>query len=109
MSITLDTLVMIMAWFIRYNCVADLLFTECSVSIQGETESVTIKSCVRKTTDALDRRFCLDIELTDRYVGPAPPDVMVTVNECNDAFLIHKKSGHLIKDYYCTKLTLLLC
>lgn len=34
----------------------------------GETESVTIKSCVRKTTDALDRRFCLDIELTDRPI-----------------------------------------
>uniref|UniRef100_A0A8C1I7Z1 Rho GTPase activating protein 10 n=1 Tax=Cyprinus carpio TaxID=7962 RepID=A0A8C1I7Z1_CYPCA len=63
----------------------------------GETESVTIKSCVRKTTDTLDRRFCLDIEITDRYVGHAPPAVMVTVNECNDAFLIHKKSGNLIK------------
>uniref|UniRef100_A0A8C2IXL6 Rho GTPase-activating protein 10 n=1 Tax=Cyprinus carpio TaxID=7962 RepID=A0A8C2IXL6_CYPCA len=58
----------------------------------GETESVTIKSCVRKTTDTLDRRFCLDIEITDRYVGHAPPAVMVTVNECNDPFLIHKKS-----------------
>uniref|UniRef100_A0A8C8IAC8 Rho GTPase activating protein 10 n=1 Tax=Oncorhynchus tshawytscha TaxID=74940 RepID=A0A8C8IAC8_ONCTS len=34
----------------------------------GETESVTLKSCVRKTTDMLDRRFCLDIEITDRYV-----------------------------------------
>lgn len=32
----------------------------------GETESVTLKSCVRKTTDTLDRRFCLDIEITDR-------------------------------------------
>uniref|UniRef100_A0A8C1Z864 Rho GTPase activating protein 10 n=1 Tax=Cyprinus carpio TaxID=7962 RepID=A0A8C1Z864_CYPCA len=58
----------------------------------GETESVTIKSCVRKTTDTLDRRFCLDIEITDRYVGHAPPAVMVTMNECNDPFLIHKKS-----------------
>uniref|UniRef100_A0A9J7ZJP8 Rho GTPase activating protein 10 n=1 Tax=Cyprinus carpio carpio TaxID=630221 RepID=A0A9J7ZJP8_CYPCA len=61
----------------------------------GETESVTIKSCVRKTTDTLDRRFCLDIEITDRYVGHAPPAVMVTMNECNDPFLIHKKSEYL--------------
>uniref|UniRef100_A0A671KPP3 Rho GTPase-activating protein 10-like n=1 Tax=Sinocyclocheilus anshuiensis TaxID=1608454 RepID=A0A671KPP3_9TELE len=61
----------------------------------GETESVTIKSCIRKTTDTLDRRFCLDIEITDRYVGHASPAVMVTVNECNDAFLIHKKSEYL--------------
>ncbi|XP_047668507.1 rho GTPase-activating protein 10 isoform X2 [Tachysurus fulvidraco] len=32
----------------------------------GENESVTLKACVRKTTDTLDRRFCLDIEITDR-------------------------------------------
>ncbi|TTD47738.1 Rho GTPase-activating protein 10 [Bagarius yarrelli] len=32
----------------------------------GENESVTLKSCIRKTTDVLDRRFCLDIEITDR-------------------------------------------
>uniref|UniRef100_A0A6Q2Y3W4 Rho GTPase activating protein 10 n=1 Tax=Esox lucius TaxID=8010 RepID=A0A6Q2Y3W4_ESOLU len=39
----------------------------------GETESVTLKSCVRKSTDALDRRFCLDIEITDRYVVMSTP------------------------------------
>ncbi|MEQ2245422.1 Rho GTPase activating protein 10 [Ilyodon furcidens] len=33
----------------------------------GEMESVTLKSCVRKTTDMLDRRFCLDLDITDRY------------------------------------------
>ncbi|XP_076829937.1 rho GTPase-activating protein 10 isoform X2 [Brachyhypopomus gauderio] len=32
----------------------------------GERESVTLKSCQRKTTDTLDRRFCLDLEITDR-------------------------------------------
>ncbi|KTG33749.1 hypothetical protein cypCar_00003822 [Cyprinus carpio] len=48
------------------------------INIQnGETESVTIKSCVRKTTDTLDRRFCLDIEITDRYVGHVPQVVMM--------------------------------
>lgn len=36
---------------------------------QGETESVTLKSCVRKTTDMLDRRFCLDLDITDRYIS----------------------------------------
>lgn len=35
---------------------------------QGETESITLKSCVRKTTDVLDRRFCLDLDITDRYI-----------------------------------------
>ncbi|XP_049576195.1 rho GTPase-activating protein 10 [Syngnathus scovelli] len=32
----------------------------------GETESVTLKSCLRKTTDVLDRRFCLELDITDR-------------------------------------------
>lgn len=39
-----------------------------TIFFQGETESVTLKSCVRKTTDMLDRRFCLDLDITDRYV-----------------------------------------
>ncbi|XP_061778866.1 rho GTPase-activating protein 10 isoform X2 [Nerophis lumbriciformis] len=32
----------------------------------GEMESVTLKSCLRKTTDMLDRRFCLELDITDR-------------------------------------------
>lgn len=40
--------------------------------LQGETESVTLKSCVRKTTDMLDRRFCLELDITDRYVTTVP-------------------------------------
>uniref|UniRef100_A0AAQ5Y0C2 Rho GTPase activating protein 10 n=1 Tax=Amphiprion ocellaris TaxID=80972 RepID=A0AAQ5Y0C2_AMPOC len=34
----------------------------------GEKESITLKSCLRKTTDMLDRRFCLDLDITDRYI-----------------------------------------
>uniref|UniRef100_A0A8C9RWK6 Rho GTPase-activating protein 10 n=1 Tax=Scleropages formosus TaxID=113540 RepID=A0A8C9RWK6_SCLFO len=44
----------------------------------GETESVTFKSCVRKTTDVLDRRFCLDLEITDR------PGAMLTVQTLSE-------------------------
>ncbi|XP_022540166.2 rho GTPase-activating protein 10 isoform X1 [Astyanax mexicanus] len=44
----------------------------------GETESVTLKSCVRKTTDTLDRRFCLDIEITDR------PGTVLTVQALSE-------------------------
>ncbi|XP_072534662.1 rho GTPase-activating protein 10 isoform X2 [Salminus brasiliensis] len=44
----------------------------------GETESVTLKSCVRKTTDTLDRRFCLDIEITDR------PGTVLTVQAISE-------------------------
>uniref|UniRef100_A0A3B3T6L2 Rho GTPase-activating protein 10 n=1 Tax=Paramormyrops kingsleyae TaxID=1676925 RepID=A0A3B3T6L2_9TELE len=44
----------------------------------GETESVTLKSCLRKTTDVLDRRFCLDLEITDR------PGVVLTVQTLSD-------------------------
>uniref|UniRef100_A0A665U020 Rho GTPase activating protein 10 n=1 Tax=Echeneis naucrates TaxID=173247 RepID=A0A665U020_ECHNA len=35
----------------------------------GETESVTLKSCVRKTTDVLDRRFCINDQGLYRVVG----------------------------------------
>ncbi|KAM6972805.1 rho GTPase-activating protein 10 isoform 2-T2 [Aplochiton taeniatus] len=44
----------------------------------GEKESVTLKSCVRKTTDMLDRRFCLDIEITDR------PGIVLTVQAMSE-------------------------
>lgn len=47
------------------NVITDCFF---SFFFQGETESVTLKSCVRKTTDVLDRRFCLDLDITDRYI-----------------------------------------
>ncbi|NP_001038715.1 rho GTPase-activating protein 10 [Danio rerio] len=56
----------------------------------GETESVTLKSCVRKTTDALDRRFCLDIEITDR------PGTVLTVqalSEDDHKFWMHAMGG----------------
>ncbi|KAJ8335647.1 hypothetical protein SKAU_G00389890 [Synaphobranchus kaupii] len=44
----------------------------------GETESVTLKSCIRKTNDMLDRRFCFDIEITDR------PGVLLAVQALSD-------------------------
>ncbi|ROL42585.1 Rho GTPase-activating protein 10 [Anabarilius grahami] len=56
----------------------------------GETDSVTLKSCVRKTTDTLDRRFCLDIEITDR------PGTVLTVqalSEDDHRFWMHAMGG----------------
>ncbi|XP_035028639.1 rho GTPase-activating protein 10 isoform X1 [Hippoglossus stenolepis] len=44
----------------------------------GETESVTLKSCLRKTTDMLDRRFCLDLDITDR------PGTVLTVQALSE-------------------------
>uniref|UniRef100_A0A673XHX8 Rho GTPase activating protein 10 n=1 Tax=Salmo trutta TaxID=8032 RepID=A0A673XHX8_SALTR len=52
----------------------------------GETESVTLKSCVRKTTDMLDRRFCLDIEITDR---PGTVLTVQSLSEDDHKFWIH--------------------
>ncbi|KAM3624096.1 uncharacterized protein V6R79_018857 [Siganus canaliculatus] len=43
----------------------------------GETESVTLKSCLRKTTDMLDRRFCLELD-TDR------PGMVLTVQALSE-------------------------
>uniref|UniRef100_A0A8C9Y2F6 Rho GTPase activating protein 10 n=1 Tax=Sander lucioperca TaxID=283035 RepID=A0A8C9Y2F6_SANLU len=44
----------------------------------GETESVTLKSCLRKTTDVLDRRFCLELDITDR------PGTVLTVQALSE-------------------------
>ncbi|KAF5902160.1 rho GTPase-activating protein 10 isoform X1, partial [Clarias magur] len=44
----------------------------------GENESVTLKSCLRKMTDTVDRRFCLDIEITDR------PGIVLTVQALSE-------------------------
>lgn len=48
-------------------CTVSFSFSSLLV-FQGEMESVTLKSCVRKTTDMLDRRFCLELDITDRYI-----------------------------------------
>lgn len=56
----------------------------------GETDSVTLKSCIRKTTDTLDRRFCFDIEITDR------PGTLLTVQALSEddyRFWIHAMGG----------------
>ncbi|KAI1883657.1 hypothetical protein AGOR_G00233820 [Albula goreensis] len=44
----------------------------------SETESVTLKSCLWKNTDVSDRRFCLDIEITDR------PGLVLTVQALSE-------------------------
>lgn len=56
----------------------------------GETESVTMKSCVRKSTDTLDRRFCLDIEITDR---PGTVLTVQTLSEDDHRFWIQAMGG----------------
>ncbi|XP_051561529.1 rho GTPase-activating protein 10-like isoform X1 [Myxocyprinus asiaticus] len=55
-----------------------ITFDQRSVGKLGETDSVTLKSCVCKTTDMLDRRFCLDIEITDR------PGTVLTVQALSE-------------------------
>ncbi|XP_061107152.1 rho GTPase-activating protein 10-like isoform X1 [Conger conger] len=44
----------------------------------GEIESVTLKSCLWKNNDVFDRRFCLDIETTDR------PGLVLTVQALSE-------------------------
>ncbi|XP_006629606.1 rho GTPase-activating protein 10 isoform X1 [Lepisosteus oculatus] len=44
----------------------------------GETESVILKFCTRKSTELFDRRFCLDIEVADR------PGVVLTVQALSE-------------------------
>ncbi|KFO19380.1 Rho GTPase-activating protein 26 [Fukomys damarensis] len=41
----------------------------------GEDESVTLKSCTRRKTDSIEKRFCFDVEAVDRVQNQAaePP------------------------------------
>ncbi|XP_056591685.1 rho GTPase-activating protein 10 isoform X2 [Triplophysa dalaica] len=67
-----------------------ITFDQRSVGKLGESDSVTLKSCIRKTTDTLDRRFCLDIEITDR------PGMVLTVQALSEddyRFWIHAMGG----------------
>lgn len=66
----------------------------------GETESITLKSCVRKTTDVLDRRFCLDLDITDR------PGTVLTVqalSEDDHRFWMQAMGGKEPIGHYLTK------
>lgn len=35
---------------------------------QGDEESFTLKSCTRRKTDSIEKRFCFDVEAVDRWV-----------------------------------------
>lgn len=35
---------------------------------QGEEESFILKSCTRRKTDSIEKRFCFDVEAVDRLV-----------------------------------------
>ncbi|CAL8330322.1 unnamed protein product [Merluccius merluccius] len=65
-------------------------FDQRSGGKMGETESVTLKSCVRKTTDVLDRRFCLELDITDR---PGTVLTVQTLSEDDHKFWIHAMGG----------------
>uniref|UniRef100_A0A8C2WY77 Rho GTPase activating protein 10 n=1 Tax=Cyclopterus lumpus TaxID=8103 RepID=A0A8C2WY77_CYCLU len=71
----------------------------------GETESVTLKSCLRKTTDMFDRRFCLELDITDRYVFPTHTFFFCSQTHCND---VSDMITVLVLSTLCLKLTRLL-
>lgn len=39
---------------------------------QGEEESFILKSCTRRKTDSIEKRFCFDVEAVDRLVNIHP-------------------------------------
>lgn len=45
-----------------------LHFDALSVFCQGEEESFILKSCTRRKTDSIEKRFCFDVEAVDRSV-----------------------------------------
>ncbi|KGL72564.1 Rho GTPase-activating protein 26, partial [Tinamus guttatus] len=38
----------------------------------GEDEAVTLKSCTRRKTDSIEKRFCFDVEAVDRPINRVP-------------------------------------
>lgn len=36
---------------------------------QGDEESFILKSCTRRKTDSIEKRFCFDVEAVDRSVS----------------------------------------
>lgn len=60
--------------WVKYYCIYHrepkrmtlLLFDQKSGGKIGDEESFTLKSCTRRKTDSIEKRFCFDIEATDR-------------------------------------------
>ncbi|XP_051536106.1 rho GTPase-activating protein 26-like isoform X1 [Myxocyprinus asiaticus] len=60
--------------WVKYYCIYHrepkrmtmLLFDQKSGGKNGEEESFTLKSCTRRKTDSIEKRFCFDIEAVDR-------------------------------------------
>lgn len=49
-------------------------------SQQGEDESVTLKSCTRRKTDSIEKRFCFDVEAVDRWAAFSRKEILLTLN-----------------------------
>uniref|UniRef100_A0AAQ5XIR7 Rho GTPase activating protein 10 n=1 Tax=Amphiprion ocellaris TaxID=80972 RepID=A0AAQ5XIR7_AMPOC len=64
----------------------------------GEKESITLKSCLRKTTDMLDRRFCLDLDITDR---PGTVLTVQTLSEDDHKFWMQAMGGKEPVSHFC--------
>ncbi|XP_042165013.1 rho GTPase-activating protein 26 isoform X4 [Oncorhynchus tshawytscha] len=79
--------------WVKYYCtyhrepkrVTMVLFDQKSGGKVGEEESFTLKSCTRRKTDSIEKRFCFDVEGVDRTVLTAegePVSVCVCVCVC---------------------------
>lgn len=53
-------------WGLGQACVWIVLLIWGFVSSQGEDEAVILKSCTRRKTDSIEKRFCFDVEAVDR-------------------------------------------
>ncbi|KAK3524478.1 hypothetical protein QTP70_029294, partial [Hemibagrus guttatus] len=55
-----------------------VLFDQKSGGKIGEDESFVLKSCIRRKTDSIEKRFCFDVEAVDR------PGVMITMQALSE-------------------------
>uniref|UniRef100_A0A674P6I4 Rho GTPase activating protein 26 n=1 Tax=Takifugu rubripes TaxID=31033 RepID=A0A674P6I4_TAKRU len=74
--------------WVKYYCmyhrepkrVTMVLFDPKSGGKMGEEESFILKSCTRRKTDSIEKRFCFDIEAVDRSVSVFYSDI--NTNKC---------------------------
>lgn len=64
---------MVALWCLKCSsCVIDVLHCFLLLLCQGEEESFILKSCTRRKTDSIEKRFCFDVEAVDRLVNIHP-------------------------------------
>uniref|UniRef100_A0A8B9RDA6 Rho GTPase activating protein 42a n=1 Tax=Astyanax mexicanus TaxID=7994 RepID=A0A8B9RDA6_ASTMX len=75
------------------------MFTMSNSEIKsGSKQMFKLKSCIRRRTDSIDKRFCFDIEVVERFVFGIPALGIMALSFLNEAgFNFVRKCIHLVE------------